>query len=282
MVAQDDGTIGVFTLDASGKPTVVQAGFKGEFFAQGIVVDPNGTRAWVFDENTEANGGGVFEVAIGCDGKLTSKGKALAIAPAQAMALFPGDPTKGVVASDEKVHLVDLAAKKDITTFTAFGDTEALPSSIAVTPDGKFALVADDSYTAGNRIAAVNLTAPPGDAGGPLDTPAPAAVAISPFGNAAIVLNDDSNDMIHVLSYDGTKAAPFTITGELAYKFGKPAIPVTVIVLDHGNLKGRAFIGENAAVRELTFGENGTVTDTQKLDFPDDVTLAVGVVGVQP
>jgi DNA-binding beta-propeller fold protein YncE len=245
-------------------------------------VDPSGARAWVIDEDTAANGGGVYELAIGCDGSLSSKGLAIAIAPAHAMALVPSDPNKAVVASNGDLYVVDLATKKSGASGKPFGDDNALPSSVAVTPDGKYALVADDNVNGGNRIAWASLGATIGT-GAPLSTPFPAAVAISAFGNGAIVLNDDSTDQIHVLTYDGANATtPFVIKGELAYKFGKPQIPVTVASIARGNLKGRAFIGENIAVRELTFGANGDVTDTQKLDFTGDNTRIVGVVGVQP
>jgi DNA-binding beta-propeller fold protein YncE len=282
LVAQDDGSVGSFRFDAAGSPTVVQAAYRNGFYASAVVVDPGGTRAWVLDANTAENGGGVYEVTIACDGTLTSQGLAIPIAPANAMAIFPGDPRKAVVASRGDLHIVDLRTKKSVSSGKPFGDDNALPSSVAVAPDGKYALVADDSVQGGNRMAWATLGATIGT-GPTLATPFPAAVAISPFANAAIVLNDDATDQIHVMSYDASSAgAPFVITGELAYKFGKPQIPTTVSTILRGDLEGRAFIGENLAVRELTFAANGTVIDTQKLELSGDHTSIVGVVGVQP
>jgi DNA-binding beta-propeller fold protein YncE len=231
----------------------------------------------------------VYEIAIACDGTLVSHGLVIPGGGATAMTLLPGDPTKALLAArkafqssaNTDVHLVDLAAHSLIGSAAAFGDMDAIVSSIAIMPDGKYALVADDGVTVGSRVAVMSLV--PGVAPvSILPTPYPAAVVASPFGNAAIVLNDDSTDEIHVLSYDATKPAPFVITGELAYKFPKPQIPVTAATIDRGALRGTVLIGENIGVRRVVFAASGAVTDTQKLSFPDGIPNVVGVVGVQP
>ena len=291
LVAQDDGSVGVFRLPAGGAaPVVVHAAFKGAFSAGGVVLAPDGARAWILDPNTEKNGGGVFEVAIHCDGTLAELGRVVPGGGATAMALLPGSATMALVAAQKAfdspatndLHLVDLGAGKRVSSTTPFGDLDPIVSSIAVMADGKYALVADDGPIVGSRVAVVGLVpmlAPVAI----LQTPFPAAVVASPFGNAAIVMNDDSTDQIHVLSYDPSKpAAPFVITGELAYKFGKPQIPVTASVIDRGALKGSVFIGENTAVRKVVFMPNGTVVDGAKLSFAGGLETVIGVVGVQP
>lgn len=205
------------------------------------------------------------------------------------MTLLPGDPTKALLAATKAfqspantdVHLVDLNAHSLIGSAAGFGDMDAIVSSIAIMPDGKHALVADNGVVTGSRMAVMRLT--PGVAPlSILQTPYPAAVVASPFGNAAIVLNDDSTDEIHVLSYDATKPAPFVITGELAYKFPKPQIPITASMIERGTLRGTVLIGENIGVRKVVFAASGAVTDAQKLSFPDGIPNVVGVVGVQP
>lgn len=291
LVAQDDGSIGVFRLPAGGgAPVVVHAAFKGAFYAGGVVLSPDGARAWILDANTEKNGGGVFEVAIHCDGTLAEVGRVVPGGGATAMTFLPGSATTALVAAQKAfdspaandLHLVDLGTSKRVASATPFGDLDAIVSSIAVMADGKYALVADDGPVVGSRVAVVGLVpmlAPVAI----LKTPFPAAVVASPFGNAAIVMNDDSTDQIHVLSYDPSKpAAPFVITGELAYKFGKPQIPVTASVIDRGALKGSVFIGENTAVRKVVFMPDGSVVDSAKLSFAGGVESVVGVVGVQP
>jgi DNA-binding beta-propeller fold protein YncE len=289
LVAQDDGSIGVFRMAESGGPVVVHAAFEGGFYAGGIVLAPDGSHGWVLDGNTGDNGGGVYEIAIGCDGTLTSRGLVIPGGGARAMALLPSDPTKALLAAKQAfdssagmdVHLVDLAAHKGLGSIAAFGDGDAIASSLAITPDGKNALVADNGLTAGNRIAVVALT-PALAPVSILSTPYPAAVVTSPFGNAAIALNGDASDAIHVLSYDASKPAPFVITGELAYKFAKPELPSTASMIDRGALRGTVLVSENLGVRKLVFGADGTVTDVAQLAFPDGIANIVGVVGVQP
>lgn len=290
LVAQDDGTIGAFRMPAGGgPPVVVHAAFDGGFFAGSIVLAPDGAHAWVLDSNVSKNGGGVYQIAIGCDGTLSSLGLVVPGGGAAAMALLPGDPTKALLAATQAyqspagtdVHLVDLANHKTLASVKPFGDSEAIVSSVAIMPDGKHALVADNGVNVGSRMAVVRLT-PTFTGLGLLETPFPGAVVASPFGNTAIVLNGDSTDQIHVLSYDGTKDKPFVITGELAYKFAKPQIPTSASMIEQGKLRGVVFVGENLAVRQLAFDTTGKVTDSAKLPFPDAIANIVGVVGVQP
>lgn len=293
LVAQDDGTVGVFRLPAGGgAPVVITPGFDGNkgFYAHAIVMAPDGSRAWVLDENTANNGGGVYELAIGCDGTPSLVGKAVPGDNMQAMALV--DATHAVLsarkafdsAAGKDFHLIDLAAKTTIASAAPFGDNDAIVSSIAVTPDGKYALVSDDgAASSGDRLAVVALSPTAVTQVTVLTTPFPAMVVASPYDNAAIVLNDDSTDQIHVLSYTpASTTTPFAITGELAYKFGKPQIPVTASLIDRGALKGTVFVGENVAARQLRFETDGKVTDVAKLTMPDGLENIVGVIGVQP
>lgn len=290
LVAQDDGTIGVFRFPAGGgAPVVVHAAFDGGFYAGGIILAPDGSHGWVLDSNTADNHGGVYEILIGCDGTLTSKGLVVPGGSATAMALLPSDPTKALLsakaafasAPNTDVHLIDLAARKVIASISPFGDLKAIPSSLAIMPDGKNALVADDGLNVGERIAVVRLS-PALAPLGLLQTPFPSTVLASPFGNSAIVLNGDSSDAIHVLSYDAAKPAPFVITGEVAYAFPKPQIPTTASSIERGSLKGTVLVGENLGVRKLVFGADGKVTDAALLTYPDGIANIVGVVGVQP
>jgi DNA-binding beta-propeller fold protein YncE len=290
LVAQDDGSVGIFRLPASGPPVVIEAAYKSGFYAGSTVLSADGTRFWITDQNTAPNGGGVYEVTLGCDGK---PGAAHLVVPgggATAMALLPGAPTTAVLAArkafdsaaSKDVHVVDLAGRSLVASAAPFGDQDAIPSSVAITQDGKYALVADDGVIVGNRVAVVALGAQLAPVS-LLSTPYPAMVVMSPFGNAAIVLNDDSTDQIHILKYDAANtSAPFSITGELVYKFGKPQIPVTASWIERGSLKGTVFIGENVAVRQIRFGAAGDVTDIAKLASGPGNEGIIGVVGVQP
>ena len=289
LVSQDDGSIGVFRLPPGGPPHVIHAAFKQGFYAGQLVMAPDGASVYVLDADTANNGGGVYQVPIGCDGKLGAPALVVPGGNAMAMALVPSDPTKAVLAAAAAYdspdgsdgHLIDLAARKRIGSTSTFGDTNAIASSVAVTLDGKYAVIADNGINAGSRMAVLSLS--PVSPISILQTPFPDGVAISPYGNAGIVLNDDSTDQIHVLKYDPSDAAaPITITGELPYKFPPPQIPITISLIDRGSLKGTTFVGENIAVRQLTFTAAGTVEDTAKVPFPNSNEGIVGVVGVQP
>jgi DNA-binding beta-propeller fold protein YncE len=288
LAAQDDGSVGVFTLDSAGTPTVVQAAFRDGFYAQRVVVSSDGARAWVLDPDTGNNGGGVYELAIGCDGTLTSRGLVVSGGGANAMTLLPTDPTKGVLAATAAydsgpgldLHVVDLFARTRVASVAAFPDGGAIPSDVAVTPDGKYALVADDGVLVGNRVAVVGLDPTPAQAG-LLSTPYPAALVMSPWGNAAVVLNDDATNQIHVLA-PTTNGTSWTITGELAYVYGAPQLPVSASLIARGALEGYVFVAENQAVRTLAFTAAGQVIDTAKLTFSGGNESIVGIVGVQP
>src|SRR5207245_4703195 len=75
VVAQDDGSLGVFRFDAAGMVQVINAAFKGGFYATDVAVDAGG--AWVLDENTDNNGGGLYRVDIGCDGMPQARGRVI-------------------------------------------------------------------------------------------------------------------------------------------------------------------------------------------------------------
>ena len=289
LIAQDDGSVGVFRFDAAGVPAVVHAAFMGGFYASKVVADPDGTRAWVLDSNTSSNGGGVYEVAIGCDGTLTDRGLAVAGGTAYAMAFLPAS-RRAVLAAGAALdspamndaHLLDFAgAPARLASGNAFGDGMAIVSSVAVTPDGKYAVLSDNGIIVGSRLAVVAL--PGMTPAGILNTPNPAAVVTSPFGNAALVLNSDGMDALRILKYDPANVAtPFVIQGEVTYVNGKPQLPVDAVVIDRGALEGRVLVGENLAVRQLMFTAAGGVTDIALLNFGSGSTSIVGAVGVQP
>ncbi len=290
LVAQDDGTVGIFRFDPSGKPVVVNPALKGEFYAGRLVMDPSGARAYVLDANTESNKGGIYTIEIGCDGTVTPKGLIGPGGTANAMQFLPGAPTKALLAAGKAfasaagtdTHVVDLGANPSLVqSGTAFSGHDAIPSSVAIMKDGMFALVSDDGAIAGNRVAVVAL--PSLTFVQMLTTEFPAAVVASAHGNAALVLNDDSTDEVTVLSYNSANAnAPFAIKGRVPYKFPKPQIPVTAVQITRGSLAGRVIIGENTALRQMQFMPDGTVVDTAQTSTGTTIPDIVGVVGVQP
>jgi len=291
LVAQDDGSIGVFTFDTAGKVRVVHAAFKGDFYADHVVVSRDGARAFVVDPNTADNGGGVHEVAIGCDGTLTYVGLAVPGGRAHAMTLLPTNPDRAVLvagaafdsAATDYAHLLDLAPARParLAGGAVFGDGDAIASSVAVTPDGKWALVTDNGIVKGNRMAAVALDTMKATA--TIEVPAPAAVVMSPFGNAALLLQSDGEDARVAVTYDPANATkPFTVGGEITYTSGKTELPTLASVIDRGALKGRVLVAELQMIRQLAFADDGTITDLGKKVTFDGVSGIVGSIGVQP
>lgn len=284
-VGEDDGTIGAFRADG----TVIHAAFKGKFYAGKLVVDPSGQRLLAMDSNTQENGGGIYAFDIGCDGTLTEKGKVVAAKTWQVMqflgdgrALVAGGPGLG---SPDTVdaHLLSWGASPSLVASTApFGDRDAIPSWMDVTPDKKLALVADNGILAGSRVAVFEIgdtTLKPLQVI-PLDNPA--VVIASPFGNAALVMSSDGKDGFTLLKKTGPATAPFVNAGKLAYANGKPELPSVAAMIGRGALNGRVLVAENLAVRSLQFDADGTVTDVAKLTYGSGLDNIVGSIGVQP
>ena len=158
-------------------------------------------------------------------------------------------------------------------------------SAVGLTPDGRYGLLADNSLfgTSGHRVAvvgveddglrAVQVLQPFTD---------PAALAFSPYGNAALVVALE-DDAIHHLAYDPDNAtAPFSITGEVAYTGGGPLLPGSAATITQGSLTGLVLVGENTAVRRLRFEEDGSVTDLGTTSMGEGMDGLAGAMGVQP
>jgi len=243
--------------------------------------------------DTAVQGGGVYRVPMACNGSLGSPTLVLRGSHPTAIALLPGSggalaiisaTAMGASGAGKDTHLVDLATGTLISSCAAFGDGNAIVSAVSIMPDGAHALLADDGLSAGNRLAVVAVThAAVTRISGLLSTPSPDDVVASVFGNAAIVLNGDSNDQIHVLAYDAAnRTAPFVITGQMPYRFPRPQIPTTATPILVGSLRGTVFVGEVSAVRQLTFMAAGSVMDTAQLSLGGGLETIVGVVGVSP
>lgn len=290
IVAQDDGSLGVFTFDDAGKVKVLNEGLTGDFSANDIVISKDGSRAFVLDPQTPNHTGGLHEFTIGCDGTLKHLGIVVPGGNAHAMTLMPNNPDRAVLVAKKAfdsadgtyVHLLDVSGKpKLLGSSNAFPDTLAIASSVSVTLDGKFAIVTDNnSFEKGSRLVVVNLeTLTPGT---PIDTPNPVAVAMSPFGNAGLLLNSDGEDALRVVTYSASGAPPIAIGGEVQYVGGKTEIPTFAHVIDDGTLRGRVLVSEVTTIRQVTFTANGQVQDLGPFTFGDGIPNIVGSMGVQP
>ncbi len=290
VVPQEDGTLGIFKFDSAGKLTVVNPAFKGSFYAAKVVMSKDGSRVFVLDRNTKENKGGVYEVRIACDGTPSDVGLVAPGGKAHAMALIPNDPDRAVLIAGAFLdspathysHKLDVTGTPPVRiTGGALFDQDAIASAVAVTPDGKWALVTDNGLFKGNRMAPVDIATM--NPAATITVQNPVNIIMSPFGNAALLVESDGKDHLKVVNYDAASATtPFTVGAELAYVGGKSELPYNVAAVEVGTLKGRILVSELASVRQVAFAANGTLTDVQKVDFSGEFSGITGSMGMQP
>jgi hypothetical protein len=323
LVAEDDGTLGVFRFDASGTPVVVSASLKGSYYATGVVMDPGGARAYVLDDQTVDNGGGIYTVAIACDGTLMDEGLLVpADLPAGVLPLSGGDAVvlaknlRGVPAlMDGSVAIADAgydawpfdagpeagpppghgndavlvswpAANKVSGFADPFGDDLAIVSTGALTQDGRYALLGDNSQFSGvpNRVGIVRVTATGIAAAGIVqNVNDPETLLASPFDDTVLVTSAFGNALF-VIGATGDAGVPFAMQSPLAYAGAAPQLPGPAVMISRGGLTGRVLVAENQAIRQVQFAQHGSVTDLGPTvtGNVNDFTSIVGAIGVEP
>lgn len=288
LTAQQDGTLGVFALDSSGSPAIVDAAFSGTFYASRVVMDPSGERAWVIESNTLGNGGGIYEVGIGCDAALTDRGLVKAVdlpydlawsAPVEEWLLYSRALDDAPGGTDlHQVSLLPWQVHGSVDVFP--NDADAIVSDLAVTVENAWGIVADANQFSGhgNRVAVIDLG--PGAMSGALDVEGfdePFSIAVSPQGGSWLWTN---GDRVHWVTYDLVTAA--TGTGELIYVGGAPQLPASAVVIERGSQRGLVLIAENLGVRRVRFQAAGAPIDLGRTSLGSGFTTIVGAIGVQP
>ena len=292
LVAQEDGSLGVFALADDGTPSVVTAGFGSEtFYADRVIVDPSGDFAYILDGNTRANGGGIYAIRIGCDGTPTSLGL-IAAGSTPGSLILDGD--RALVAAGELLgtatgvdaellHWTGATAPTVTSGADAFGDDDAIVGGSALTSDKHTFLIGDkNSFSAtGNRVAVVTVgdtTVTPASILTPVADPE--SIQTSPFGNVAIVTTADG-DAIHVLDDGGANNA-WQVRGLLTYTSGNPMQPGDTTAITRGALNGHVLVSELSSIRQVVFHDDGSVVDIGSLQFGDGLDQILGAIGVQP
>jgi hypothetical protein len=295
LVAEDDGMLGVFTLDGD-TPTVTHAAFDGGFYATSVVIAPDGAHAYVLSDQFSNVGGGVYSVTIHCDGTVTSDGLLFESKLPAAFEYFPGDPSRALIAATDvlgstttsNIHQLSLSpAPALVTSADAFAGTTPIVSSLAITHDGAFALIADNSIASDpNRVGVVAIGAgslTPLPILEPLDDPYD--MVASPFDNHVLVASGYSNALISI-GYDASKpAAPFTIDGPIQTAGGKPQLPGNMVMIRRGKLEGEVYVIEVGGIRRVAFPAAGGAAADQGLfvlGTGDDLDQIPGAIGVQP
>jgi DNA-binding beta-propeller fold protein YncE len=292
-VAQEDGTLGVFSLSGV-EPSVLHEGYDPGTYVSRVVVGPEGDRLYLLNNQWRENGGGVYTVKIGCDDGLTPEGL---LAPAKlpaALVFLPGKPGEALLAAvdvlDSKAgnsaHLLALASKAQKGGADAFGDSDAIVSSAAVTRDGLFGLLADNSEFSGkpNRVAVVGLGSE-GVSAVQVLTPIndPFSLLASPFDNRILVASSYGNALLSFSFHPVSSSAPFSSDGPLAYLGKKPQLPGDMVMIRRGKLTGRVLLTEVDGVRQVQFSESGAAPqDLGLFDLQGSTESIPGAIGVQP
>lgn len=289
---QDDGTIGVFRLHADGTVDVLEAHHQGTYYADRVVMSPAGDHFFVVDPDFQASGGGIYRVDIGCDDGLIEKGLVVATKSASDLVSLGADEVVLAAKEVPSVTVGDTVARIDLSEASPtakasahpFVDVDAIVSDLALTHDGKFALIGDNSGFSAtpNSVSFIPVTAAGlGTAASVGDLEDPFAIATSPFDDAAIVVSG-FGDALFVLGYDPSKAAPFTTKGELTYKTTGPQVPGATTMVGRGTLAGRVMIADVRGVYQAQFAGQGVVTDLDIVDFGGGTENTVSSIGVVP
>jgi hypothetical protein len=294
LVAQEDGSVGVFLASTDGTLEVVHEAFSGDFYASSVVVEPSGERAWIVDGNWVENGGGIYEVAIDCDdGTLGAPQLVVEAKLAGGLLLDPtvmdravlvAHEVPGAEVGDDAVMLAWGGEPAALGGADAFGDDEAWVSAAAVTPDGAYVLLGDNSMfnQQPNRVAVVGVEGDTLVAVQVLDNVEdPMDIVPSPFHDAALVVSG-YGDALFVLDLDPVDPEPYAYAGEMDYRGARPALPASASLVTRGDLRGLVLVTENQGVRAVQFHGGGEVEDLGMAVEGDGYEAITGALGIQP
>ena len=293
LVAQNDGSLGAFRLEDDGGVTVLPSPDGGPYLSA-VMMNADGSRAIGIDPDTLSNGGGLYDLEIGCDDRLAWRGALGVFNTPDALAFLPTDATEAIVAGgagfrpDGGLDTELIAPLADggptlIGAAQAYPAGDAIPSAVAVTVDGRFAFVADNGIFVGNRVAVVALSSGALSPLGILTTDNPADIVASPFDDTLLVLNSDGLDnLTPIVPAPDAGGIGFVVAPHLAYVGAPPQLPTEAVVIQRGSLVGRVLIGENLGVRQVQFESDGGIVDLGLFTEGGDYTNIVGALGVQP
>ncbi|HEY4242552.1 MAG TPA: hypothetical protein VGM88_22190 [Kofleriaceae bacterium] len=283
IVAQDDGTMGEFFLGADGKPTVLEGGARGQglWYANDIVISADGQYAYVIDQDTADNDGGIYQLHIGCDSFARDQGLVYGVGSPGGLTLLDGG--KALVATPAGVDLVDTTTMPWTKTTTAnpFPDTMTIVGGTALTADGSTYLVGDDNQfetsEGMNRLGVVTVGASSLTPVTELDIDDPITELAAPSGHTVLSVSGYGNAVFIVDDSTGS----WGVRGEPAYVGAAPQLPSGGVI----TADGLALVAELSGVRpfQITGGE---VTDKGLFligdGSGDDLADIVGAIGVSP
>jgi hypothetical protein len=292
VAAQEDGSLGIFTLSAGGEVEVLETGWRGSMYAGAVVAAPDGGGVYVLDSQWRENGGGVYRVDVDCDGQVADGGLVAAARLPYAL-VFSGGGARALAAASDildssagaDVHLVDMEVGEVLSGADPFPDNEQIVASAAMTADGAYLLVGDNNQfysTEGleNRVAVVRVDGASLSAVQTVPVEDPIAIAASPFDDGAVVVSG-FGDAIVSLTRDDGDSKPFTLAGEIDYEGAAPQLPGPIASIDRGTLRGHLLVAELLGVRHLAF-TRGSVTDLGLVALGEGTAAITGALGLQP
>ena len=283
----EGGKIGVFSIAADGTPTVIDPGFDGVGDPAAVLVSPDGDTLYIVDRNTRNNGGGIYAATIHCDGTLTDRGLVAAARSPVGIAFRSSTAVIGArdlldheVLGDE-VHLASLgAAPMRIAGGDAFGDDDQVMSQFALSADASTVFIGDGNAAGVNRVGIATITdSSVAFAATLTDIVDPGGIAVSPFGNVAIVSAAQGN---RIFQLDKAGANNAWRKVEVTTLGGNPQIPADMVSLDRGMLRGHVWVSENTSVRHVRFTQAGGVEDLGSLAFGAGLQNIPGAIGITP
>jgi len=292
VVAQDDGSIAIFAVDAAGTVAVVEPAWSSGFYASAVAIDPSGERAWVVDQNTVENGGGIYAVDLDC----TDGTPSAADLPADTLGRFfsaglPGAavPVPGrfdrllVVGGQDDgtdVSLLSVPDGAELDRIDAFNDSDdAWLTAADITPAGDLLLLTDTSAwsTRDNELAAIAIDGDSLVQAGVDSLFDGVAVRVGPSGSTALV-SSGYDDAIVRVQLDASASDAARVDGKLLTGGGDPQLPGGMVSVQRGSLAGLALVAEVYGVRSVMMGVDGAATDLGVADLPSNA----GALLVQP
>lgn len=284
----EGGKIGIFSLADDGTPTVIDPGFAGAAYPGAVVVDASGDTLYIVDQNTRANGGGIYAATIRCDGTLTDRGLVAAARSPVGIA-FRGS-TAVIGARDlldretlgDEVHLANLGATPPVRIAggDAFGDDDQVMAQFALSADGNTVFIGDNNFAGVGRLGIATLTDSSVTFAATItDVFDPGGLAVSPFGDVAIVSAAQANRIFQI-----DKLGPSSTWRKVQVTTmnGNPQLPADMVSLDRGMLRGHVWVSENTSIRHVRFTQAGAVEDLGSLAFGSGLQNIPGAIGITP
>lgn len=288
VVAQNDGSLGIFVLGDDGVPEVRVAQRMGEAYAARVIADPNdATVFWILDSQTRTNGGGIYRLELDCEGRVVSEALALAaelpyglVFEADGSALIAAKAIGEEARGEDDIFRVDLATGEVESRADVLDGDDWIGAGIALGPS--HVVFADNAAFSevSNRLGVARTGRPLAPAPEVTDVEDAVALVFSPFGDQLLAVSG-FGDALFTLSYDADASPPLGAPAALTYTGGRPQLPSSTVMLRHGTLEGLVLIAENQAIRRVRF-EEGAVVDLGATPLGEGSDAIPGAIGVQP